>query len=214
MRATTIATFAAAASVLAAASAHAQFLPARLPTRTFTPSLVVLGPAPAPTTTAPASTAPAPAPRPGRVICAADENGIPAPASIELRAAGRAVARGSCASPLEVPAGAYDAIVTLESALDRPTRAVRVVVPEGGLATARASFETAILEVRFTSARSPVPGLAIIERDGVVVGTLGSGVTARLSAGTYTVVARYRTAEQRHAVTLVRDQRRALRADF
>ncbi len=208
---TTIASLTAAFSLLAAASAHAQFLPARLPTRTFAPSLVVVRTAPPPASTAPA---PAPAPRPGRVTCAADENGIPAPASIELRAAGRSVARGSCASPLEVPAGAYDAIVTLESALDRPTRAVRVVVPEGGLATARASFETAILEVRFTASRAPAPGLAIIEQGGVAVGTLGSGVSARLSAGTYTIVARYRTAEQRFTVTLAPGQRRALRAEF
>ncbi len=166
----------------------------------------------APSTTSQRSVAPAPAP--GRLACAADENGIAAPASVQLRSGGNVVASGSCASPIEVPAGTYDAIVTLESALDRPTRALRVTVQPGALATARASFQTAILEVRFTADRSPVPGLAIIQRDGVTVGTLGSGVSARLSAGTYTIVARYRTGERTYVVTLAPEQRRAVRADF
>src|SRR5690606_15044767 len=141
-------------------------------------------------------------------------NGAPASASIALHAGGRAVASGSCASALELPPGTYDAVVTLETALDRPSRTVRVIVPEGGVATARASFETAILEVRFTADRVATHGLAIIERDGVAVGTLGSGVSARLSAGTYTIVARHRTAERRFVVALAPGQRRALRADF
>lgn len=207
---TFLATALSAAFLLAGASAHAQ-LPMPRPQVRFVPSLTL-----APRTSASPSTvrSTAPAPRPGRLACVAEENGAYAPASIQIRAQGRLLASGSCASPIELPAGAYDAQITLETALDRPSRSVRVIVPEGGLVTARASFETAILEVRFTANRAPAHGLAIIERDGVVVGTLGSGVTARLSAGTYTVVARYRTAERRYTVTLAPDQRRALRADF
>lgn len=213
-RLTTIVT---AVLLLASASASAQLAAARptvqltSPVRTTSvgalPTSLTLGSS-APTT------APAPAPRPGRVVCEVTENGAPAPASIALYSNGRSVATGSCASALELPAGTYDAVVTLESALDRPSRTVRVTVPEGGLAAARASFETAILEVRFTAGGLPAHGLAIVERDGVTVGTLGSGVSARLSAGTYTIVARYRTAERRFVVTLAPEQRRALRADF
>ena len=38
--------------------------------------------------------------------------------------------------------------------------------------------------------------MAIIRKDGKQVGTLGSGVAAHLSAGSYQVVARYRTQQK------------------
>ncbi len=142
------------------------------------------------------------------------DDGAYAPSSFEARQGGRLVASGSCASPATLPAGTYDVTLTLESALDRPTRHQRVVVPENGAASARASFQTAILEVRFTNDRQPVPGIAFIQKDGVQVGTLGSGVSARVSPGTYQIVARSRTHEQSYTVQLVAGQRRAVRASF
>src|SRR5690606_10182932 len=138
----------------------------------------------------------------------------PAIASVEVRQAGQVVASGSTASPIQLPAGTYDVTLTLDGALDRPTRSVRVEVPEGGMATARASFSTAILEVRFTQARPGVPALPTIRQGERVIGTLGSGVTARVSAGTYQIDARYRTEQRSYTVTLAPGQRRALSAAF
>lgn len=157
--------------------------------------------------------APAPA-RPGRLTAVVDENGAHAPSSVHVRRGGRLVASGSSATPIELPAGTYDVTITLETALDRPTRTVRVSVPEGGTATARASFRTSIIEVRFTKDRTAVHGLATLRQGGRVIGTLGSGVTARVSAGTYEIDARYRTEQRTYTVALAPEQRRALRADF
>jgi len=87
-------------------------------------------------------------------------------------------------------------------------------VTADGLATARAEFETSILEVRFTADGRPAHGLAIVKKDGRVVGTLGSGVSGRVSSGTYEVVARYRTTDRSYTVPLAPGQRRAIRAAF
>ena len=164
--------------------------------------------APAPTTT---TAAPA---RPGQLTIAVDENGAYAPSTFQVRQAGRVVASGSSGSPIALPAGAYDVTLTLETALDRPTRTVRVLVPDGGVAPARASFQTSILEVRFTKDRVAVHGLATVRQGDRVIGTLGSGVTARVSAGTYQIDARYRTEQRTYSVTLAPVQRRALSAQF
>lgn len=147
--------------------------------------------------------------------CVALDNGVGASAALEVRRTDNSlVARGSCARLVELPAGTYLATITFEDALDKPTRTVTVRVAEGTEAIARASFETAILEVRFTADRQPVHGLAVVRKDGRELGSLGSGVTARVSAGTYQITARYRTREHAYTVTLAPGQRRALRADF
>lgn len=163
----------------------------------------------APTTASPSTPA-----CPGQLFASVDENGAPAIASVEVRQEERLVASGRSTEPISLPPGRYDVVLTLEDVLDRPSRTVRIDVPEGGSVTARASFATAILEVRFTKNRSAVHGLATVRRNGRVVGTLGSGVTARVSAGAYEIDARYRTETRTHAVELVQGQRRALRADF
>lgn len=197
-------------------SAEAQIL-------TATPRLVTAPRVSAPRYVAPSTTSfasgstravtPAPA-RPGQLRCVAEENGAHAAASFEMKQNGQTVAQGSCESPVELPPGAYVAHITLETALDRPTRAVPVQVAEGGVVTARASFQTAILEVRFTDERAPVHGLAMVRQGGRTLGTLGSGVTARVSAGTYEIVARHRTEDRTYTVSLAPGQRRALRAAF
>ncbi len=171
----------------------------------FYPSLAIRTP----------SVAPAPAPtEPGELACRAEENGIYAPARIEIRRGAELVASGSCDQSFSLAPGSYSAIVTLETTLDRPTRTISVNVPSGGRATAFAPFATSVLEVRFFSSRIAVPGLAIVRRDGRDIGTLGSGIPARLSSGTYEIVARYRTLERRYTVVLAPGQRIALRADF
>lgn len=168
----------------------------------------------APSSTTTTSSQPAPAPRPGQLRCIAEDNGVPSSGSLEVFQSGRLVARGTCAFPLSLPAGSYVAAITLDTALDRPTRSVPVVVGEGAEALARASFSTALLEVRFTDGASPAYGIADVRRNGVTLGTLGSNVVARVSAGTYDVVARYRTQERSFTVTLGVGERRALRAAF
>lgn len=170
------------------------------------------GPSHAMTRTQPEPT-PAPAER-GRIACGITDNGGYAPGTIELRQGGAVLASGDCTVPLELPVGTYDATLTLTSALDRPQQTVRVTVTRDGLATARAAFETSILEVRFTANGQHAPGIAYVKRDGRVVGTLGSGVSGRVSSGSYEVLARYRTTDQVLQVDLAPGQRRALRAAF
>jgi hypothetical protein len=153
-------------------------------------------------------------PRSGSLTCRADENGAYARSTFVVLRGSDRVASGTCGSPVSLPAGAYDVVVTLETALDRPARTVRANVPEGGRIEATASFATAILEVRFTSGGRNAAGLAVIRRDGRTIGTLASGVAARVSAGRYEIAARYRTAERTYTVDLAPEQRRAVRAAF
>lgn len=152
--------------------------------------------------------------RSGSMTCRVEENGVVARASFQLLASGRTVATGDCGQPIDVPAGTYQAVLTLETTVDRPQRSVQLTVPSGGSARATASFSTSTLEVRFTKDRRAVHGLAEIRRDGRTIATLGSGVSARLSSGSYEIVTRYRTEVRRYTVTLAPGQRRALRADF
>lgn len=157
---------------------------------------------------------PAPAPEPARFDCRVEENGAWAPASFSALRDGQRVASGRCGSAITLEPGTYDVVLTLEETLDRPQRRVRVQAPEGGSVQATASFQTSILEVRFTREREPAAGLAIILRDGEQVGTLGSRVPARLSSGRYEIIARYRTHERRFTVDLAPGQRRAIHAAF
>ena len=181
--------------------------------RFFRPLPVWLLTAPAPIA-APSPAAQPAQPRSGSLTCGASENGASARGTfVALRGTER-VASGTCGSPVTLPAGTYDVVVTLETALDRPSRTVRAHVPEGGRFHATASFATAILEVRFTSSGRNVAGIAVIRREGREIGTLGSSIPARVSAGSYEVTARYRTSTQTHTVDLAPDQRRALRAAF
>ena len=145
------------------------------------------------------------APRNGTLRCAVDENGVSAPASIEVRQGTRVVASASCANAITLPAGSYTAIVTLETAIDRPTRTLSVSVPGDAEAIARASFATAILEVRFTAGGNSTSGIAIVRQGGRDIGTLGSGVPVRISAGTYDLTLRYRSTDRVMSVALSAD---------
>jgi hypothetical protein len=201
------------AAACSALSLGASVASAQTPYRFFRPLPVRVLAVPPPTATATSTTQPA-QPRPGSLACSADENGAYARSTfVVLRGTAR-IASGTCGSPVSLPAGSYDVVLTLETALDRPSRTVRAHVPEDGRFHATASFATAILEVRFTSAGRDAAGIAVIRRDGREIGTLGSGIPARVSAGRYEVTARYRTAARSYTVDLVPEQRRALRAAF
>src|SRR5688572_14019991 len=73
--------------------------------------------------------------RNGRFACAVTENGIPATASVMLQQGNRIVATGSCARPLDVPAGTYVAVIALENTLDRPTTTRSVFIAPDQTAT-------------------------------------------------------------------------------
>ena len=159
--------------------------------------------------------APAAQAQQGQVACRITENGGAATGTAIVRQNGREIATGSCSAPISVPAGTYDVTLRLDGALDRPEQTRRVTVAGGQTANAAADFSTAILEVRITANGRNAAGMAVITRNGQRIGTLGSGVPAHISAGTYDVVVRYRTTERRFdAVSLARGQRRALSADF
>ena len=154
-------------------------------------------------------------PRTG-VTCQIKENGAAASGTISLRQQGREIGAGACnGQVVAVPAGSYEAILRLDGALDRPEQTRSVTVRAGDAAAIEGDFATAILEVRISAQGRRAAGMAVLYRNGVRVGQIGSGVSAHVSAGTYDVVAQYRTNEQRFdGVALVPGQRRSLSAEF
>jgi hypothetical protein len=151
----------------------------------------------------------------GRIACRITENAGAASGTITIRRDGAEVSTGTCGSPVAVPAGSYEVVLGLDGAIDRPERTVQVTVAPGATANAVADFQTAILEVRIEAGGRRAAGMATIFRNGERVGTLGSGVSGHLSAGTYDIVAKYRNSEQRFdAVTLAPGERRSLAASF
>ncbi len=157
----------------------------------------------------------APAPRrPGLVRCTVTAAGTLAPATVEVRHQGRVIASGTCGERISVPAGRYDATITLERAIDRPQQTVPLFVPEDGVGTARAAFDTSILEVRFFQNGRRTFGQAILEQNGRVIGSIGSGVVAHVSSGRVTIRARHLTEWRTYTVDLAPGQRRAIIARF
>ena len=151
----------------------------------------------------------------GRISCRITENGGAASGTITITKGGQEVSAGACGSPIAVPAGAYEVVLGLDGAIDRPEKTLQVTVAPGATGLAAADFQTAILEVRIEAGGRRAAGMATIFRNGERVGTLGSGVSGHLSAGTYDIVAKYRNSEQRFdAVTLAPGERRALSATF
>lgn len=132
----------------------------------------------------------------GKVVCEVKENGKPATGTISLRKGETEIASGPCGKPLSAAAGQYTAVLGLDGALDGPEQQKPVTVAAGQSASVSADFATGTLEVRIRSQGRDTAGMAIIRKDGKQVGTLGSGVAAHLSAGSYQVVARYRTQQK------------------
>jgi hypothetical protein len=111
-------------------------------------------------------------------------------------------------------AGTAKVTLRLDGALDNPAKTVEVVVAAGKTTPVTADFQTAVLEVRIEAKGQQGTGLVAVEKDGKRIGTLGSGVAARLSTGAYEVVVRLGGAEQRYAVDLRPGQHRVVRAQF
>jgi hypothetical protein len=109
----------------------------------------------------------------------------------------------------------YTAVIGLDGVLDGPERRMEVSVKSGEVASVAADFATGIIEVQIESKGRQAAGMAVISLDGRQIGTLGSGVSAHLSAGTYQVVARYRTQQKQFgSVSIEAGKKEVLRASF
>jgi len=151
----------------------------------------------------------------GRVSCTISENGQAASGVVSLQQNDKEVSTGSCGKEFSVPAGKYSAALRLDGAFDGPELKQNVVVEAGAVSKLTANFETGSLEIRIVSLGKRAAGMAIIKRAGQQLGTLGSGVAAHLSAGTYRVIVRYRTQEKDLGdVTVAPSQRVTLDATF
>ncbi|HMI91003.1 MAG TPA: hypothetical protein VK509_06545, partial [Polyangiales bacterium] len=132
----------------------------------------------------------------GKVACEVKENGKAASGTLSLLQGDKEVASAPCGKPVSVAAGDYDAVLSLDGALDGPQQKKAIKVAAGQTASANADFATGLLEVRIRMQGRDTAGMAIIRKDGKQVGTLGSGVAAHLSTGSYQVVAKYRTQQK------------------
>jgi hypothetical protein len=152
----------------------------------------------------------------GKVSCEIMENGKPASGTLVVLHDDKEIARGTCGKPIGVPTGEHVAVLALDGALDAPEQRQPLRVSGSDKAQKLvADFSTGLLEVHITSQGHDTAGMAIIRRDGRQVGTLGSGVSAHLSTGSYAVVARYRAQERRFdTVQIQKDQRTVLNATF
>jgi hypothetical protein len=150
-----------------------------------------------------------------RVTCEITENGQPASGTISVLADGAEGLEGTCGRPLAIPAGMHDAVLRLDGALDGPEQRLQLEATAGRTVPISADFATGLLEVRIQSQGRDTAGIAVIRKGERQVGTLGSGVTAHLSVGSYEVIARYRSLERRFdAVEIRKGERQALAASF
>lgn len=153
--------------------------------------------------------------REGRIRCTVKENGAAASGTAIVENGSGVVARGECDSPISVPPGSYQVRLKLDGVLDEPEQTRPATVRGGEVTQVAADFSTGILEIVVEAKGRRAAGMAVIRREGDRVGTVGSGVAAHLSAGTYSVTVRYRTQEKKFdAVELAAGQRRRLRANF
>lgn len=153
--------------------------------------------------------------RNGRAGCQITENGAAANGTLVVRRGATEVARGTCAQSFTLPAGAYTATLTLDGIVDAPTQTAPLTVRGGVVTLARANFQTSILIVTLEQNGRRVPGRVALLRGGVRVGSIGSGVTSRVSAGTYDLEVRFRGQTRvLRGVTLAPTQRRGVRVRF
>ena len=150
----------------------------------------------------------------GEIRCSVTENAAPARGTVSVTQNGKEVGAGSCGATLSVPAGKCKVTVRLDGTVDNPSQVVDVEVRPGQTAPVTVDFKTGVLEVRIESKAQSGTGLVTVNRGTERIGTLGSGVAARLSAGTYQVVVRLGDQERRYEVELRPGQRRLVRAQF
>ena len=133
----------------------------------------------------------------GHVSCEITENGEIATGVVSVQRNGKEIATSACGRELSVPAGDYVAALRLDGAFDGPEQRQTIQVKAGGAPIKlKADFATAVLEVRIASSGRRAAGMAVIKRGGQQLGTLGSGVQAHVSVGTYRVLVRYRTQQK------------------
>jgi hypothetical protein len=150
----------------------------------------------------------------GEILCSITDNGAPARGTIAVEQNGKEVAAGSCGAALAVPAGKCKVTVRLDGTLDNPSKTVNLEVSAGKTAPVAVDFQTGVLEVRIETKGQSGTGIVTLNRDSKRVGTLGSGVAARLSVGSYELVVRLGGQERRYAVDLRPGQRRLVRVQF
>lgn len=151
----------------------------------------------------------------GRLTCEILENGRNASGVVAVLQDEKEVATTSCGRELSVPPGEYVAALRLDGAFDGPEQRQPISVKPGSMQKLHADFPTATLEVRISSSGRRAAGIAIIKRSGQQLGTLGSGVAAHLSTGTYHIFVRYRAQEKDLGeITLAPGQHRVLDAIF
>jgi len=152
----------------------------------------------------------------GSVKCEITENGDSAFGELVLLDGDNEVARGECGQKaISAPAGTYTAVLSLDGALDGPEQRKELTVKAGATQQTKADFATGTLTVQIKREGRRAAGMAIVRRGGEQVGTLGSGVAARLSAGTYEVVVRYRAQTREFKDVVVEaGQARSLDATF
>lgn len=150
-----------------------------------------------------------------RIDCEIRENGKPSLGSFRLLAGDTQIAKGSCGRPQDVPAGAYDILLSLDGAVDAPLAKQRVDVRVGELTKAQASFETGEILVELTRDGRRTVGTIRLLRNKEPVATLTAGVANRVSAGTYSVEIESRgTRRVLEGVSVARGARRSLNEDF
>lgn len=150
----------------------------------------------------------------GQIRCSVTENGGPARGSVVVEQNGREVGGGSCGSSLSVPVGKYKVTVRLDGTLDNPAKSVDVEVSASKPTPVAVDFQTGVLEVRIETKKQGGTGLVTVNRGSKRIGTLGSGVSARLTVGAYEVIVRLGGEERRYAVDLRPGQHRMVRAQF
>jgi len=149
-----------------------------------------------------------------QIRCSVTENGAPARGTIVVEQKGREIGGGSCGATLSVPAGKCKVTVRLDGVLDNPSKSVNVELGPGTTTPVAVNFQTGVLEVRIETKEQRGTGIVVVNRGSKRIGTLGSGVRARLSAGSYEVVVQLGGKERRYSVDLHPGQRRLLRAQF
>ena len=153
--------------------------------------------------------------RRGQIDCTIKENGAAASGVMVVRRGGQEIATGTCGKAVSVDNGSYDVVMRLDGALDRPEKVQKVNLKPGGKLTLNASFETGLLEVHATQGGRKAAAMAVISQSGRRIGSLGMGVTGRLSTGSYDVALRYRGEEKQfNGVTVSVGERRVLDAAF
>lgn len=151
----------------------------------------------------------------GKVECTILENASAASGTIELKGSDGELISGSCGGPVSAPAGKYSVELRLDGALDHPKKTSTVEVKSGETSQLKADFSTGILQIQAQEGERRVAAMATVYRGTSRVGSLGMGVTAHLSTGSYDVVVRYRSKEKRFSgVTLSAQQKRVLNAAF